>query len=133
MRKTSPKSITQQHKLYRRYAFIGLNLTMAVLAVLDMFILKGRLQGLLHNVIGKFINLFLLITWCRYDSFIHKYRLKFTDKLWIILFNYVGVPLYFWKTRSWKEFLKSWGGLHLIIVPALSYLLIIILADALKL
>ena len=87
-------------------------------------IFTGGLNGLLiayfneGNNISDIINiccalfsLAWLYLWICHDAQIRNFRISKTVKYLIILVALVGVPIYFWRSRSSREFWFNLGGL----------------------
>ena len=113
----SQQSIVQQNKRNRALAFVAIILLEVVSAILNTIYHSDAKFLLFSVVITTICYVWLLLEYCRFDSRTRRYRFKFRDGIWIVMFAIIGVPLYFWRSRSRSEFFKHVGGLYLVTMP----------------
>ncbi len=67
------------------------------------------------------IAICLIYFWIYYDAKARSFRNPKLIRYLIIFIGIIGVPIYFWRTRSWKNFCLNLGGLWLFMVYSLIY------------
>ncbi|MCC0179483.1 hypothetical protein I4641_21215 [Waterburya agarophytonicola K14] len=77
----------------------------------------------ISSIVSSLIAIALIYFWIIYDAKIHRYRIPKYIKYLVILFSVIGVPIYFWKTRKFSNFILNIGGLWLFAFYGLLYLL----------
>ena len=88
--------------------------------VLDVIFYQQKQFRGFSLIVSSLILIVLLLLWCSFDSAVRRRRFRFTEGLLIVIFGLVGIPAYFWKTRTRQEFFISLGGLFLYIIPAVT-------------
>ena len=84
----------------------------------------GNNEGWLISTIRLLLPLVAIITiyyWLTLDARLLNYRIPKYIKYIIILFGIIGIPIYFWQTRKFKDFCFNLGGLWLYIFYLLIY------------
>jgi hypothetical protein len=118
------------------------NRTLFLLGLLG--IISGFSNAVLYNqpqlleyssIVASLIAIAIIYYWIIYDAKVRNYRIPKYLKYLIILFSIVGVPIYFWQTRSFKNFFLNLGGLWLFaffsfIYSIFFYITIVILFDS---
>ncbi len=113
--------IIKQAKSHRQLTFVGLIVFNIILGALDITFNYVNGFRAISFFAGAFIMAGLIVLWCKFDSKSRNARLKTTDAQLIFLFGMIGIPKYFWETRSRQKFLLAIGGLYLYIVPVIAY------------
>ena len=117
------KLLTKQYKFYRRLTFILLITSQIVFGILDVIFYYKKGFLFFSFLVSVFTYLILVPLWCKFDSSVQKRRFRSTEGFSIIVIGIIGIPAYFWRTRTRKEFFISLGGLFLYIIPATTYYL----------
>ena len=119
------KLLTKQYVLYRRLTFILLITFQIVFATLDVIFYYQKRFLFYSFTVNVFTYLILVLLWCSFDSGVRRGRLgiRSAEGCLIVLFGIIGIPAYFWRTRTPKEFFISLGGLFLYIIPTITYYL----------
>ncbi len=115
--------LTKRYESYRRLTFLLLITSQIVFGILDVIFYYQKEVLFFFLIVSVFISVILILLWCSFDSGVRRQRLglRFNEGFLIILFGIVGIPTYFWKTRTRREFFISLGGLFLYIIPAIAY------------
>ena len=104
----------------RTLLFFGLSAIVAgYLTVL--FAQQENLLNLL-SILMSISSICLLYYWVIYDARLRNYRIPKWIKYLIILITIIGLPIYFWRTRSIKDFCLNIGGYWLIVFYSFCYL-----------
>jgi hypothetical protein len=106
--------LSRKAKRNRTLALLFLCLIEMVFGVCTVFIPIKDINTL--SFISSILSLFMLYSWCHFDAQLRNFRIS-SIRVWIILFAIIVIPLYFWKTRTRREFLLNIGGLWLFLLP----------------
>lgn len=111
------KLLIKQNKQHRRFVFIALVVFSAFFGIFDvLFYIKPEIW--LYFYIANFaITIYLILLWLKFDNVIHNRRLRFSQGLAVAFVGLIAIPIYFWNTRTPKQFFVSLGGLHLYLIP----------------
>ena len=115
--------LTKRYEFYRRLTFLLLIASQIVFGILDVIFYYQKEFLFVFLVVSVLINVILILLWCSFDSGVRRRRLglRFNEGFLIVLLGIIGIPAYFWKTRTRREFFISLAGLFLYIIPAIAY------------
>lgn len=94
-----------------------------VFGVLDVIFYYQKQFGYFSFYVNVLIQLVLIMLWCSFDSAVRRQHFSFREGAIIVIIGIFGIPAYFWKSRTHKEFFISLGGLFLYIIPTVTYYL----------
>lgn len=117
---------SRKTKQNRNLTFLWLCLINVLSGVCEVLIPRNYIDIL--NFISSILSLIMLYYWCHFDAQLHNFRIS-SIRVLIILFAIIGIPLYFWKTRTRKQFLLNIGGLWLFLLPVVLSLVAVSLTD----
>ena|SRR5579863_6175389 len=108
----TPKEDFTKAKLWRLIGLLALSIAGSVCEQLFSETLADQRAFILG---GMVIGLLLLVSWCRLDARERGYTIKKPLLLVIILFAFVGVPIYFIRTRGVRGILNIFLALLLVL------------------
>ena len=113
------KEIKQQ----RNNCLLLLGLLGAIAGCLNAFLYDlDRLSNAV-GIASTFGAVVLILLWIIYDAKIQNFRLPLYLKIVIILLPFIGLPIYFWQTRSFANFCLNIGGFWLAAFYRIIYLI----------
>ncbi len=108
------KNAVRKYKQKRNNYLLLLGI-LAAIAGLFTAILAYYQSTLLPSarIVFTFAAVISIYLWIVYDAKIHNYSTPQYLKILIILLPFLGLPIYFWHTRNFTNFLINIGGLWL--------------------
>ncbi|MEL6580116.1 MAG: hypothetical protein AAFQ14_10205 [Cyanobacteria bacterium J06621_12] len=107
-----------------------------------LIILAGAANGLLIacfqgqeaaisivNILCNLMAIAGIYLWVYHDAKIHNFKISTVVKYLVILVGIIGIPIYFWRSRSSKDFWFNLGGLWLFIIYSIAFDLVCRLAQ----
>jgi predicted neutral ceramidase superfamily lipid hydrolase len=107
----------------RRIAFVALVSVSFFWGALGVAFYHDSLVSRLIDGFGIIFVCLAISLWSRYDSQIRAFVLTIGLRLLILLVGIVGVPLYFWQSRSRRDCVRSFFGLYLYAALYAAYLI----------
>ena len=108
-------------KQKRKTALFWLGIAAGVSGCIDAFTEHDGLIISIVRLLMSLIAIAIIYYWIVYDAKLYDYRIPKYLKYIIILFAIVGIPLYFWQTRSFKAFCYNLAGIWLFIYYGFIY------------
>ncbi len=97
-----------------RYLFL-LGIAAAMAGSINTFTNNNGSLITIFRLLISLIAISIIYFWIIYDAKIRNYHIPKYIKYTIILFGIIGVPIYFWRSRSFKSFCLNLAGLWLFI------------------
>ena len=106
---------TENNKHKRNKSLLLLGITAAITGIINSFTENNGLVISFIRLLLPLIAIAIVYFWIIYDAKMHQYSIPKYIKYIIILFGVIGIPIYFWKTRNFKDFCLNFAGLWLFI------------------
>lgn len=106
--------ILKRAKQNRDLIFYLLCLLQIVLGVLANFIPENNSNA--FELVSTILTIILLYSWCHFDARLFGFSISHLKYL-IILLAIIGIPIYFWQTRTMRQFFLNIGGLWILLLP----------------
>lgn len=113
----NPQVAQNKHKLKRDRCLVWLGIIAVIGGILDPF--GDRVAA--FQFISFLIAIALFYCWIIYDGRMRGFTIPKYVKYIIALFGVIGIPIYFWQTRSFRQFCLQLGGLWLFIFHYIFY------------
>ncbi len=104
-----------------------LGIVAAIAGCVDAFTNNNGLPMDIISILVSIVAIAIIYYWVIYDAKLRNYRIPKYVKYTIILFSIVGVPIYFWQTRSFSNFCLNLAGLWIFIYHYFVYYLGVVL------
>lgn len=110
-------------KSKRDMFLLWLGIAAAATGLVDAFANNSKLPIDIISIAISIVAIIIIYCWVIYDAKLRNYRIPKYIKYIVILFSIIGVPIYFWQTRSFKDFCLNFAGLWLFIYHYFIYYL----------
>ena len=111
----------------RKTSLSLLGIAAGISGCIDAFTENNGLVISILRILMSFVAIAIIYYWIIYDAKLHDYRIPKYLKYIIILFAIVGVPIYFWQTRNFKDFCYNIAGLWLFFYYGIIYYICVVI------
>lgn len=118
---------TEKNKSKRHQSLLLLGITAAITGIINSLTENNDLLISLVRLLMPLLAIATIYYWIIYDARLRSYRIPKYTKYIIILFGLIGVPIYFWQTRSLKDFWLNLAGLWLFIYYCFIYYISVVI------
>jgi hypothetical protein len=105
----------------RRLSFVALVGTAALWGAIDLLAQTGVEWAGLMSLPIVIIVASVIVWWCVCDGHMRDISLSWRFRLVILIVGLVGVPMYFWRSRTPRDRIRSGLGLGLYLAAIVSY------------
>lgn len=110
-----------EHQNKRRIFLLLTLLTGGLNGLLIFLFQANRGASEIVNLVCAILSVVWLYLWIYHDAKLRNFKISKTVKYLIILVALIGVPIYFWRSHSHREFWFNLAGLWLFVIYAVAF------------